>query len=108
MLAGVLLLGCLWIYREIVAFGFVGLDDDYNLIFNPHLGPLTFDRVAWAFGDLEYSRRYLPFGWLGFAAVFEFSGLNPTGYHATAIVLHAINSLRHPDLPWNQGEPTWR
>jgi protein O-mannosyl-transferase len=89
----VLVLGCLGIYRDVVGFGFIGLDDDYNVIFNPHLGPLTLERVRWAFGDLEYSRRYQPLGWLGFAAVFGFSGLNPAGYHAVSIGLHAVNSL---------------
>ena len=93
LLGGVLLLGCLWIYQGITAFGFVGLDDDYNVIFNPHLGPLTWKRVAWALTDFEYSRRYQPLGWLGLAAVFGFSGLTAGGYHVAAIVLHGANSL---------------
>ncbi|MSU66211.1 MAG: hypothetical protein EXS38_08960 [Opitutus sp.] len=93
LLAGVLLLGCLWIYQDITAFGFIGLDDDYNVIFNSHLGPVTLKRVAWAFTDVEYSRRYQPLGWLGLASVFGLSGLGAGGYHAAAIVFHAANSM---------------
>ena len=93
LLAGILVLGCGWIYRDTTAFGFVGLDDDYNITFNPHLGPLTWHRVQWAFADWEYSRRYQPLGWLGFSAVFGFSGLAPAGYHLALIGWHVVNAL---------------
>ncbi len=93
LLAGLLVLGCGWIYRDGVSFGFVGLDDDYNILFNPHLGPLSLHRVQWAFTDWEYSRRYLPLGWLGFSAVFGFSGLAPAGYHLALLAWHCVNAL---------------
>ena len=93
LLAGLLVLGCGWIYRDGASFGFVGLDDDYNILFNPHLGPLSLHRVQWAFTDWEYARRYLPLGWLGFSAVFGFSGLAPVGYHLALLAWHCVNAL---------------
>jgi hypothetical protein len=93
LLAGLLLVGCLWIYRDTLAFGFSGLDDDYNILFNPHLGPLSWSRLEWAFSDVAYSRRYQPLGWAGFAGVFSFSGLAPAGYHVTLVALHLVNAL---------------
>ena len=93
LLAGLLVLGCAWIYRDAMTAGFVGLDDDYNITFNPHLGPLSWPRVQWAFSDWEYSRRYQPLGWLGFSAVFGFSGLAPAGYHLAGILWQGVNAL---------------
>jgi protein O-mannosyl-transferase len=92
--AGALLVaGCLWIYAGIGGFGFVGLDDDYNIVFNPHMGGLSVERVAWAFSDMEYMRRYVPLGWLALSAAFEMFGLNAGGFHAIALVMHAINAV---------------
>lgn len=93
LLGGLLLLGCGWIYRDVFAFRFVDFDDDYNIVFNPHLGPWSWARVEWAFTDWAYMRRCVPLGWLGFSAVFGLSGLNPAGYHAAALVLHGVNTL---------------
>ena len=93
LLGGLLVLVCAAIYRDVISFGFVGLDDDYNIIFNPHLGPPTLARVRWAFTDWEYARRYLPLGWLGFSVVNDFSGLSPAGYHAAALGWHLLNGL---------------
>ena len=51
LLGAVLVLGCLMIYRRVGEFDFVAFDDDYNLLFNPHLGPLSLERMHWAFSD---------------------------------------------------------
>ncbi len=93
LLGALLVLGCGWIYREVSSFRFVDFDDDYNIVFNPHLGPLSWARVEWAFTDWAYMRRCVPLGWLGFSAVFGVSGLNPAGYHVAALGLHCLNAL---------------
>ncbi|MFI5338149.1 MAG: hypothetical protein ACHQ5A_15280, partial [Opitutales bacterium] len=93
-LLGVLLaLGGVAIYRHVGEFGFLTFDDDRNIVFNPHLGPLTLGRVQWAFSDWSYARRCMPLGWLGFSAVFSVTGLNPAGYHLAGLGLHVANSL---------------
>ncbi len=93
LLGAVLVLGCLMIYRRVGEFDFVAFDDDYNLLFNPHLGPLSLERMHWAFSDWSYARRCMPLGWLGFSAVFSVGGLNPAGYHLAGLGLHAVNTL---------------
>jgi len=93
LLGALLVAGCAAIYWRVGEFEFVPFDDDRNLLFNPHLGPLTLERVSWAFGDWSYARRCMPLGWLGFSAVFSAAGLNPAGYHLAGLALHAANAL---------------
>ncbi len=88
----VAVLAC-WQVRPVIAFDFVEFDDGINIVFNPHLGPLSREMVAWAFTDLDHIRRYVPLGWLGLAVVYGVSGLSPAGYHAAGAMLHVVNSL---------------
>lgn len=93
-LLGVLLaLGGLAIYWHVGEFGFLTFDDEHNIVFNPHLGPLSPGRVHWAFTEWGYTRRCMPLGWLGFATVFSLAGLNPAGWHLAGLGLHLVNSL---------------
>jgi hypothetical protein len=89
-----------WQVRSVAEFAFVEFDDTINIVFNPHLGPLSRETVAWMFGDMEYMRRYIPLGWLGFALVYGFSGLSPGGYHAANGALHVANSVLVFALLW--------
>ncbi len=82
-----------WNCREVPGFDFVGMDDDINIFFNPHLGPPSAQSLSWMFTDAVTMRRYVPFGWLTFASVYSFSGLSPVGYHAASVVLHSVNTL---------------
>jgi len=93
LLAVLLVAGCVAIYRHVGEFGFLTFDDEYNLVFNPHLGPLTPGRVAWAFSDMGYMRRYIPLAWVGFSTVFSMAGLNPAGYHLANLCFHLANAL---------------
>lgn len=88
LLGAILVLGCTAIYWHVPEFKFVAFDDDYNLVFNPHLGPLSVERVKWAFTDWEYIPRVMPLGWLAYSAVFGWSGLDPAGWHVANLVLH--------------------
>lgn len=82
-----------WQVRDVAEFDFVEFDDGINIVFNLHLGPLSWDTVAWAFSDMEYMRRYVPFGWLGFALVYGFSGLSPAGYHVAGAAAHIVSAV---------------
>lgn len=84
---------CLLTYAHTTGFGFVMLDDDVNIIFNPHLGDLTPERLSWMWTDPGYVRRYCPLGWMAVAAIYTFSGLDPSGYHGSLVVLHALQAL---------------
>jgi len=78
--------------RDVPTFEFVAMDDDINLIFNPHLGPPSVERLQWMFTDATTMRRYIPLGWLSFSVVYAWSGLSPVGYHFANVGLHAVNS----------------
>ena len=93
LLGTLLVLGCITIYGRVGEFEFVAFDDDYNILFNPHLGPLSWERLQWAFGDWTYARRCMPLGWLGLSAVFSVTGLNPAGYHLAGLGFHLANAL---------------
>jgi hypothetical protein len=78
---------------RVLDFGFLYLrDDDVNVTLNPHMGGLDLGRLKWMFTDWSYVRRYIPLGWLGFSATYEFAGLNPHPYHAVAFALYVVNS----------------
>jgi len=80
-------------FAAVLSGGFVGLDDGNNILLNPQMGGLTWERVGWAFGDFGTARRYMPLGWLGFSAVFTWQGLAPLGYHAASLGWHLVGSL---------------
>lgn len=90
-----LLVACLagWPVRAVIGFDFVEFDDGINIVFNPHLGPWSWDTVKWALTDMDQMRRYVPLGWLGFSAVYTVSGLEPAGYHGAGLALHVLNSV---------------
>jgi hypothetical protein len=81
-----------WQTRDTVGFAFVEFDDSINLFVNPHLGPPSQETLSWMFGDMDYMRRYVPLGWLGFSVVYGFSGLSPVGYHGANVLLHVVNA----------------
>lgn len=81
-----------WQVRDVAEFDFVEFDDGINIVFNLHLGPVSRDTVVWAFSDLEYMRRYVPVGWMGFALVYGFSGLAPSGYHVAGAAAHIVSA----------------
>ena len=105
------------VFLPAISYDFLPLDDDLNILCNPHHGPLSWGRITWAFGDTAYVRRYLPLGWLAFSGVSSISQLAPWGYHAANIFLHAANAmllaclLRRLLASWQPAEaaanPTW-
>jgi hypothetical protein len=88
-----LVLGTIALNARVLEFGFLYLrDDDVNVTVNSHMGGLGAARLAWMFTDYSYVRRYIPLGWLGFSATYEFAGLDPAPYHAVGLALCAVNA----------------
>ncbi len=72
--------------------GFVNWDDDENLLANPHYRGLGSAQVRWMFTSTR-TGHYIPITWLTLGLDYVLWGMNPAGYHATSIALHALNAL---------------
>ncbi len=88
-----LVLLCAAVFGRALGFTLLGFDDDINISLNPNLGAPSAARLVWAFSDWSYLRRYVPLGWITLFGVNGACGLSPVGYHATSLVLHALNAL---------------
>jgi protein O-mannosyl-transferase len=72
--------------------GFVDYDDDEYVTQNGHVqSGLSWDNTAWAFTTTDVSNWH-PLTWLSYMLDVELFGLDPQGFHATNIVLHALNA----------------
>ncbi len=71
--------------------GFVHYDDDQYVVNNPQvLGGLSWAGVRWAF-TTGHASNWHPLTWLSLMADTEWCGGEARGYHATSVVLHALN-----------------
>jgi hypothetical protein len=77
-------LPCLW-------NGFVLWDDNVNLTGNLSYRGLGWTQLAWMFGGYRTS-FYMPLTWLTYALDYKLWGMNPTGYHLTSLIFHALNA----------------
>ena len=75
-----------------VLYDFVCWDDEHNFTWNPDFGALTWARVGWAWTTFR-TEVYQPFAWIFLEAQASLWGMDARGYHATSLVLHAINSV---------------
>ncbi len=89
---GLICLAALWTFKSALGFEFIAMDDTGNITLNPHMGPPSAWNIRWMFTDVDYVRRYIPLGWLGFSAVFAVARLSPMGYHAANLILHLVNT----------------
>src|SRR5436190_612180 len=88
---------------------FLNWDDDANFLANEHYRGLAPDNLRWMFTD--FYGHYMPITWLTLGLDYLCWGMNPTGYHATSLLLHALTALlvfrllrdlvrrARPDLP---------
>jgi protein O-mannosyl-transferase len=94
LLSILLIVAVAWTGREIAGFGYALLmDDDANILFNPHLGELDRARLWWMFTDIDYVSRYMPLGWLSFNVVATWTDLSPAACHIAGVVFHALNAV---------------
>src|SRR5688572_9980680 len=79
----------LLINRPVLDFGWVYFDDDINILLNPHLTGDILATGRWAWTDLDYTRRYMPLGWMMFDGLLAFGGLNAAVFHFAGWMLEA-------------------
>ena len=75
-----------------VGNGFVDWDDADNFLGNPHYRGLGWTQIRWMLTSTQ-TGHYIPVTWLTLGLDYALWGMNPAGYHATSIVLHALNAL---------------
>ena len=79
------------VYGTALLNGFVNWDDDLYVYGNSHIRSLDRTFFAWACTDLS-AGFWHPITWLSYAVDYALWGMNPLGYHLTAIILHALNT----------------
>ncbi|HWR73700.1 MAG TPA: tetratricopeptide repeat protein [Nitrospirota bacterium] len=80
------------LYLPSLQNGFVNWDDDVYVINRLQIRLLDPAFFKWAFTDRSLGFWH-PLTWISLAVDYAVWGLNPLGYHLTAIVLHAINTF---------------
>ncbi len=72
--------------------GFTNWDDPKYIQENVHIKTLTTEKVKRHFSTFTDS-NYLPFVLLSFAIEYQFTGMDPSLYHTTNVILHVLNTM---------------
>jgi protein O-mannosyl-transferase len=80
------------VYLPALRNGFVNLDDNIYVYSNLHIRFLDWNFFKWAFTDLSLGFWH-PLTWISYAVDYALWGMNPMGFHLTAILLHTINTF---------------
>ncbi|HEU5193015.1 MAG TPA: tetratricopeptide repeat protein [Methylomirabilota bacterium] len=75
-----------------VGGAFLSWDDGENLVGNPHYRGLGPAHLAWIFTAVHMG-HYIPVTWLTLALDYLIWGMNPAGYHLTAVLFHAASAV---------------
>jgi tetratricopeptide (TPR) repeat protein len=81
------------VFLPMLDHAWLNYDDDIYITDNPDLlRGLTRDGVAWAFSTF-HGANWFPLTRLSWMLDYEIYGLDPAGFHATGLALHALNGL---------------
>lgn len=79
-------------FAPAIAGEFVSWDDAKNFIENPHYRGLRPANLAWMWSTFHLG-HYVPLTWMTLGLDYVLWGMNPRGYHATSIAIHAGNAV---------------
>ena len=79
--------------------GFVDWDDNLLLIGNPQYRGLGWAQLRWMF-TTALMGHWTPVAWLTLGADYALWGMNPAGYHATSVALHAAAAVECFVVAW--------
>ena len=83
--------GTLALFARSIGFEFLSFDDGKYVTENAWVARgLTLESVRWAFTTF-YFTNWHPLTWLSYMLEFELYGLDAAGFHASNVVLHALN-----------------
>lgn len=80
------------LYLPVFGYDFVNWDDPWYVVNNPYLTNWSLSNL-WDISTDVINRNYAPITILTYLVEYTCWGLNPTGYHAVNILLHAINAV---------------
>jgi len=90
-LGAALFAGTLALFAQSLDFEFLSFDDRKYVTENPWvLGGLTLDSIRGVFTTF-YAYNWHPLTWLSYMLEIELYGLDAVGFHATNVLLHALN-----------------
>jgi Flp pilus assembly protein TadD len=81
------------VFRRTTEGGLLQWDDDINVLNNVHVHGLSWENIRWMFTDAQYMRRYLPLGWLRWAADYQAFGPGPRSFHVGNLLLHLADAI---------------
>ncbi len=81
------------IFAQTLGFGFVDLDDGAYVTQNPYVRGLSKQGIAWAWSSTRAVANWHPLTWMSLQFDAQLWGTWPGGYHATNVLLHALNAL---------------
>jgi hypothetical protein len=92
LICATLAFATLAVYWQARTFEFVNLDDPDNITQNALVkGGLSFENIVWAMRT-SHPDYWRPLTWISFMVDHEvYGGIDPTGFHFTNIMLHALN-----------------
>src|SRR2546427_480108 len=70
---------------------FVNWDDKDNFLDNPHYRGLGWTHLRWMW--TTHRGHYIPLTWMTLGLDYLLWGMNPSGYHLTSLLLHAVNAV---------------
>jgi hypothetical protein len=79
-------------FLPVLGHGFLLWDDEENFLANPHFQGVGWPQLRWAWTTFRLG-VYQPLAWMLFSAQSACWGLDPRGYHAVSLVLHALNAM---------------
>ena len=71
---------------------FVAFDDPENFLMNQRYRGLGWDQLQWMWTTTHLG-HYVPLSWMTLGLDYLVWGMNPAGYHATNLLLHAANAV---------------
>jgi protein O-mannosyl-transferase len=80
------------VFFPVLQNGFVNWDDDRNLLENRNFRGLDLEQLRWMFTTFHMT-LYRPLTWVSFGLDYLFWAMNPSGYHLTSLLLHAVNAI---------------
>lgn len=90
--AVLLALGVSFFYLPVLKNGFVNWDDNDTITDNLLIRRLDLDSLRAMFTTFP-TGNWIPLTWLSFALDYHWGGLDPRVFHATNVLLHALNTV---------------